>query len=116
MGNLSSTKGVGSGVFEFRIDFGPGFRIYFGQTATSSSCFWPVAINGDNSEISMRRSNIGQTTDARKAELERIRSIAGSLDELVRRDLAADPKLRIALHREALDAIRSGYVATGRSI
>jgi len=26
-GNLSSTKGVGSGVFENRIDFGPGYRL-----------------------------------------------------------------------------------------
>ena len=30
-GNLSNTKGVGSGVFEFRIDFGPGYRVYFGK-------------------------------------------------------------------------------------
>jgi putative addiction module killer protein len=30
-GNLSNTQGVGIGVFECRIDFGPGYRIYFGK-------------------------------------------------------------------------------------
>ena len=28
-GNLSKSKGIGEGVFECRIDFGPGYRIYF---------------------------------------------------------------------------------------
>lgn len=30
-GNLSNAKAVGGALFEFRIDFGPGYRIYFGR-------------------------------------------------------------------------------------
>ncbi|MGH7771337.1 MAG: type II toxin-antitoxin system RelE/ParE family toxin [Candidatus Binatia bacterium] len=30
-GNFSNTKGVGSGLHECRVDFGPGYRIYFGR-------------------------------------------------------------------------------------
>lgn len=30
LGNLSNAKGVGRGVLEYRVDFGPGYRIYFG--------------------------------------------------------------------------------------
>ncbi len=30
-GTLSNAKGVGAGVFECRADFGPGYRVYFGE-------------------------------------------------------------------------------------
>jgi putative addiction module killer protein len=30
-GNLSNTKGVEKGVLEYKIDFGPGYRIYLGK-------------------------------------------------------------------------------------
>jgi putative addiction module killer protein len=31
LGNWSNVKGVGTGVYERVIDFGPGYRIYFGN-------------------------------------------------------------------------------------
>ena len=30
-GNYSNVEGVGEGVFEYKLHFGPGYRIYFGQ-------------------------------------------------------------------------------------
>ena len=30
-GNFSGAKGVGSGVYELRLDFGAGYRVYFGK-------------------------------------------------------------------------------------
>jgi putative addiction module killer protein len=31
LGNFSNVQGVGAGVFEYKINFGPGYRVYFGK-------------------------------------------------------------------------------------
>ncbi len=31
LGNHSNAKSLGSGLFELKIDFGPGYRVYFGK-------------------------------------------------------------------------------------
>ena len=30
-GNFSQVRGVGAGLYEYKLDFGPGYRIYFGK-------------------------------------------------------------------------------------
>ncbi len=30
-GNFSAAKGAGEGIYELRLDFGPGYRVYFGK-------------------------------------------------------------------------------------
>jgi putative addiction module killer protein len=31
LGNFSNVKSVSAGVYEYKLDFGPGYRIYFGK-------------------------------------------------------------------------------------
>ena len=35
LGNLGDYRSVGEGVFELKIDYGPGYRVYFGQIGST---------------------------------------------------------------------------------
>ena len=36
LGNFSNVKGVGGGVFEYRVDFGPGYRVISARMGSRS--------------------------------------------------------------------------------
>src|SRR3989338_5493446 len=55
-GCLGNTKSVGQGVFEYRIDFGPGYRIYFAHHGHQ----WIVLLGGGSKQ--------GQQRDIRTAK------------------------------------------------
>lgn len=56
LGNLGDCQSVGAGVSELRADFGPGYRVYFGQEGTKKVV---LLCGGDKST---------QKADIRKAQ------------------------------------------------
>jgi putative addiction module killer protein len=40
LGNPGDAKSIGGGVFELRIDFGPGYRVYFGKENQDVIVLW----------------------------------------------------------------------------
>ena len=49
-GNYSNVKGVGAGIFECRINFGPGYRIYFGEDGNE----WVILLGGGTKQRQRR--------------------------------------------------------------
>ena len=49
-GNFSNVKGVGAGIFECRINFGPGYRIYFGKDGNE----WVILLGGGTKQRQQR--------------------------------------------------------------
>jgi putative addiction module killer protein len=53
-GNPGDARSVGSGVTEMRIDYGPGYRVYYVQRG--SSCFCAEVTSAHSSKTSSRLS------------------------------------------------------------
>ena len=67
-GNVSNVKGVGGGVLELRIDYGPGYRVYFGKDGEH----WVILLGGGTKKRQSRDIRTAQdlwtTYKARKQQ------------------------------------------------
>ena len=53
-GNFSNVKGVRTGVFETRIDFGPGYRVYFGKDGDTVIILLGGSVKKDQADAIVR--------------------------------------------------------------
>jgi len=67
-GNFSNAKGVGAGVYEYRIDFGPGYRIYFGKDGDQLVILVGGGTKNVNRKMSIPRWPDGETTNCGKVQ------------------------------------------------
>lgn len=58
-GNLGDCKPVGEGVAELRVDYGPGYRVYFGQKGRTLVVLLCGGTNGRRNAISGWQNSIG---------------------------------------------------------
>ena len=83
-GNFSDSRPIGSGASENRIDFGPGFRIYYGLDGDKVILLW-AAINQVRLPIFRSPSDIGRIT-GKEQKMKRAENYKADLLEDLRND------------------------------
>ena len=116
-GNTSGLKGVGKGMLECRIDFGPGYRVYLGRDGETRVILLTGGTKKRQQRISTRRRRCGRNTGGASRPNAGANEMALTRDfkELVQRQVVADPAYGEALLRENIDTTLAGEVHTGKA-
>jgi DNA-binding phage protein len=106
-------------VQEYRINVGPGYRVYFGRDGEKLV----ILLTGGTKKRQQRDIEAAyaywqdyKAEQTRAALKEKTMAKTKSFKELVQRHVAADKKYAEALLREGIDAMLSGDVDTGKTI
>jgi DNA-binding phage protein len=109
-GNFSNVKGVGSGLFEYKIDAGPGYRII----SSERSCCWAAGARNARNTTSRRRRRVGRITSEERKRISM--ALTRDFKETIRARVERDPKFRKELLREGIECMLTGDIATAKAI
>ena len=120
-GNLSRAQAVGEGVLEYRIDWGPGYRVYFGRDGATLVILLTGGTKKRQQRDIERARRLWAGLPARGAR----RGMNGERPMVLTQQLqgpgatpASPPttRSRTALLREAIDTLLAGDVETGKTV
>jgi putative addiction module killer protein len=117
-GNPSNVRRVGAGVLECRIDWGPGYRVYFARDGDVLAILLTGGTSGVSNATSQRRMTCGRIISGggRRGEKGRDMALTRSFKELVQQRVTNDPAFGEALLRESIETMLAGDVDTGKAI
>jgi putative addiction module killer protein len=115
-GNFSNAKNVGGGIHEYRIDFGPGYRVCFGRDGERLMILLGGGTKKRQQNDIDRAQNLWADYRRRRKEGESEMPLTRDFKESIQERASRDAGFREALLREAVDALLSGDVETGKTV
>lgn len=116
-GNFSNVKGTGAGVFELKIDFGPGYRVYFGKDGERLV----ILVGGKYNAAAERRDRdraggVGRVQTPQGRQEAGAMALTKAFRETVYQRAQQDGAFRKALLTEAVNAYLCGDETTGKRV
>ncbi len=113
-GNLSNVKPVGQGVAEYRINFGPGYRVYIGQEGEILIILLGGgAKKGQNADIQLAQQ---RWRDYKARLVINIMPMTRRFRETVWARAQGDARFRAAMLTEAINELLTGDLDAGRAM
>jgi len=103
-GNLGDVKPVGQGVSERRITFGPGYRVYFGKDGDTLV----ILLCGGTKK--RQSKDIEQAAKRKATDM----PLTKDFKDTIKARAERDPEFRAGLFREAIEAMLSDDLETGK--
>jgi hypothetical protein len=105
-----------NGILEYRVDFGSGYRIYFGRDGERLVVLLAGGTKKRQQEDIRRAKANWQDDRNRKTQEKNTMALTKDFRETIRERARQEPKFRQALLREAIELMLSGDEKTGRAI